>query len=81
MAKKKKPVQTPKSPPRDLRDAVLYGCRAEITEQECSDYVRYIFATDRDKASEKQKKAAARAVLMFAALGFSFYNATREQEA
>lgn len=76
---KKKPVETPKSPPKDLRAAVLLGCRAEITEQHCSDYVRYIFATDRDKASKKQKDAACKAVFMFAALGFSFYNASREQ--
>ena len=80
MAKKKKPVETPKSPPTDLRSAVLYGCRAEVTEQHCSDYVRYIFDPGRGKASEKQRKATVQAVLMFAALGFSFYNATRGDE-
>jgi hypothetical protein len=76
---KKKPAETPKSPPQDLSKAVLLACRAEIGEQQCSDYVRYIFDENRDKASKKQKDAACKAVLMFAALGFSFYNATRTE--
>jgi hypothetical protein len=73
--KPKRPSQTPVTPPQSVADVLLAECMSQIDRTVAADYAEGVFRGP-DGMSEKKKRDFAKSVLLFASLGWTYYNAT-----